>query len=355
MCTTELQDISRMKYVELCDYLIQKYGHITESYFVNEKCKTANSKIKRSSEGLFIHHIKENEYIWLSKPQYAVQAPFECQMGENLVYCNYFEHLFLHIAIMKEYLVEQYEKNKVGVGVGGLFDYIIPEIIDYINGYEYKKEYMLTALKVIDGHEDFFAKVILDLYDYLENNEELSNAIWHVRFDNRRDKFDFYVPSVYTIMFEGKMIEKGRFNDIVTSVSNVNWSTEEDIKSRIRELSVLSDTTSYNFRKEYNPKKGIDKIYYLFYHKNDELVLEEYYLKNQIEYLKILEYLDEVLCKFDWYYINPNSIIKTAVNKKSKNKYKNIQFIINGNTLSEEYTEKQVNEMLKTYSEKYQK
>ena len=77
--------------------------------------------------------------------------------------------------------------------------------------------------------------------------------------------------------------------------------------------------------------------------------------KKSDTYLKIQEYLDEVLRKFGRHYINSNSIIKTSVNKKSKNKYKNIQFIINGNTLSEEYTEKQVNEMLKTYSEKYQK
>ena len=56
----EYELLSKMNYDTLCKHLIEKYGKVKGSYFVNETCRTPNSKIKRSSEGLFVHHIKEH-------------------------------------------------------------------------------------------------------------------------------------------------------------------------------------------------------------------------------------------------------------------------------------------------------
>ncbi len=88
-----------LPYLELCKYLQQKYGPATCDYFVSPECKTKNKKVTRTSEGLFCHHIFENRYGNLSEPHIAKIQPFETQKKENLVYCNYLEHLILHLKI----------------------------------------------------------------------------------------------------------------------------------------------------------------------------------------------------------------------------------------------------------------
>ena len=166
----EIEKESLMKYDELCQYLRKKYGIVKGSYFVNSACKTVNHSIKRTNEGLFIHHIGEKESIELSNTKYALNAPFELQEGKNLVYCNYFEHMFLHIRIVREFLkLKTVEKTKMAVGIGGLVNFICPEIIDYINGYDYKREYMKIALSIIDGNEDLFLKYLFSLQKHINN------------------------------------------------------------------------------------------------------------------------------------------------------------------------------------------
>ena len=203
---SELEKISLMKYRELCSYLKQKYGDIIEPYFSNNNCKTVNQKIKRTSEGLFIHHIAENQSIELSNPLLAKNAPFEYQLGENLVYCNYWEHMFLHICIVKEYLTSEFvRKTKMAVGIGGLVNFILPEIIDYINGYEYKRDYMRTALSVIDGHEDFFIKTLFNI-------QKLINKV-------KYDEIMFGTFKKTPDVFKGKMTHGGRFFELVSKYS----------------------------------------------------------------------------------------------------------------------------------------
>ena len=88
-----------LSYVDLCKYLQQKYGQAAGDYFVTPECKTKNKKITRTSEGLFCHHIFENRYNNLGDSHMAKTQPFEAQKKENLVYCNYIEHLILHLKI----------------------------------------------------------------------------------------------------------------------------------------------------------------------------------------------------------------------------------------------------------------
>ena len=88
-----------LSYGDLCKYLQQKYGQATGDYFVTPECKTRNKKIPRTSEGLFCHHIFEDRYNNLGDSRMAKTQPFEAQKKENLVYCNYIEHLILHLKI----------------------------------------------------------------------------------------------------------------------------------------------------------------------------------------------------------------------------------------------------------------
>lgn len=241
--TSELEKISSMKYDELCSYLKQKYGTINEPYFLNNNCKSVNQKIKRTSEGLFIHHIAENKSIELSNALLAKNAPFDYQLGDNLVYCNYWEHMFLHICIVKEYLTIDYvRKTKMAVGIGGLINFIFPEIIDYINGYEYKRDYMRTALSVIDGHEDFFIKTLFDFQKII--NRQKYSEIMIGAFRKTPD------------VFKGKMTRGNRFFEIVSKFSFdqklFKYNALSDVYSFIDSL-VLKGAydISFGFYKEY--------------------------------------------------------------------------------------------------------
>ncbi|MDV3157533.1 MAG: hypothetical protein Q8760_02295 [Candidatus Phytoplasma australasiaticum] len=88
-----------LTYNQIIDILLDKYGEVPGNYFLDRKCTKINEYIKRSSEGLQIHHIKENEMKGLSNPELAQKAPFSYQMEYNLVYCNLLEHFLLHCKI----------------------------------------------------------------------------------------------------------------------------------------------------------------------------------------------------------------------------------------------------------------
>ena len=203
----EIQRLRKFKYSDLCIYLKNKYGTVSGSYFINHNCKTKNEKIKRTSEGLFIHHVYESKAIMLSHSEYAIKFPFEWQEGANLVYCNYLEHLLLHVAIVKEFLKTEAKKTKMAVGIGGLINYIIPEIIDYINGYDYARDYMKKALSVIDGNEMLFIEIIENLENYILNDFETFSIIRNSSGGARRHMLDCFKY--------GKMTNNGRFNDLL--------------------------------------------------------------------------------------------------------------------------------------------
>lgn len=153
--TNYLEEELKLNYLDLCKFLQNKYGEPRGDYFLTESCKSKNNKITRGKEGLFLHHIKENESIMLCNTDFAIKHPFEYQKSYNLVYCNYLEHLLLHIKIVDEYLNEEsIAKNGCAVGIGGIVNFIVPEINDYFNGYEYKREWQVESLKKIQ-YKDF--------------------------------------------------------------------------------------------------------------------------------------------------------------------------------------------------------
>ncbi len=104
MDSKEIQDELKMTYEELQSYLIQKYGCAKYDYFLNSDCKCKNKKVSRTSEGLVCHHMDEDKGGNLGNPPQAKMQPFEWQAKERLVYCNFLEHLILHmkIAILRQ-------------------------------------------------------------------------------------------------------------------------------------------------------------------------------------------------------------------------------------------------------------
>lgn len=147
--------------------LLKKYGPVSGDYFLTESCKSPNTKIKRASEGLFIHHIDENKAVMLSRPAYAKLAPFKYQKANRLVYCNLLEHLILHCLIFKEYGV---------FGLGGAVNFIIPEINDYYAKRESGRKSAKEVYSVLEDNFDGYISILADLEE---------NASWMPGFKKK--------------------------------------------------------------------------------------------------------------------------------------------------------------------------
>lgn len=162
MNNKELELEWNMDYYELLSYLKKKYGIISGSFFIKSaKGKYyENSSIKKSSKGLYIHHDfeydPENDRVAnLSAAKYADAFPAKYQLGCNLTYCNWLEHLILHIKINLlrcKQLGFKYFKDSVEL-------ILVPELNDMYN-YNYNlytiQDYKLMCFNLVqDDYEDY--------------------------------------------------------------------------------------------------------------------------------------------------------------------------------------------------------
>ena len=137
MNRSEYENVKNFTYVEYCDYLqnihgIGKYDYMTKSWNKNTKCT-------RTNEGLISHHKYENCAIMLSKKEFAMLNPFEWQLAKNIIFCDYLEHLLLHVLICEQ---PSEEKNDLeAVGIGGVINFIVPELNDFYSGWVTKQEW----------------------------------------------------------------------------------------------------------------------------------------------------------------------------------------------------------------------
>lgn len=116
MNRAEFNRVKNFTYEEYCDYLKAKYGKAPARY--------GSSKNKKP--GYFIHHIAEDKVPSLSHPEQKKQYP-EYQVPELLVYCDYLEHLLLHIMIGR--VADPAEH----LGLNGPCMFIIPGLRNFYN------------------------------------------------------------------------------------------------------------------------------------------------------------------------------------------------------------------------------
>lgn len=169
MESTEIKNQLKMTYDELVDYLLKKYGPAQYDYFCNESCKSKNSKVSRTNEGLYCHHIDENKAILLSNDKFAVNNSFEYQKANRLVYCNVLEHLILHIKIVEEPKNENANQMEIQ-GIGGAVCFICPQINDYFNGYEFKQQYLINIFSLIENNFNDYIDILEYFLDVVEKN-----------------------------------------------------------------------------------------------------------------------------------------------------------------------------------------
>lgn len=168
MESIEVKKQLNMTYSELVDYLLNKYGPSEYDYFCNESCKSKNPKASRSSEGLYCHHIDEDKAIMLSNDKYAINNPYEYQKADRLVYCNALEHLILHIKIVEEPRNEEANVGEIQ-GIGGVINFLCPQINDYYNGYEFKQPHLIKIFSLIENNFDDYIEILKYLLNIIES------------------------------------------------------------------------------------------------------------------------------------------------------------------------------------------
>ena len=94
-----------------------------------------------------------------------------CQTKENLVYCDLLEHLLLHQLIC-EYPAENKNDNEQ-VGIGGIVNYIVPELNDVYSGWEAKLAWQQNCHRAIINNKDVYLLILKRYTDFHDNNPSI--------------------------------------------------------------------------------------------------------------------------------------------------------------------------------------
>ena len=161
----EYLQVKDYTYLEYCDYLQKKYG-VGLSYYMT-KSWNKNPKVTRTKDGLLAHHKMEDKMIMLSTKEFAMMCPYEWQEKGNIVYCDYLEHLLLHILICKYPSPDK--MPGVDVGVGGVIDFLVPELNDLYSGWKTGQTWRKTCHNKVVNDKDVYMAL---LKQFIENEKK---------------------------------------------------------------------------------------------------------------------------------------------------------------------------------------
>lgn len=223
----------KMTYYELMNYLLKKYGSAKYDYFTKPECKYKNKNVSRTKEGLYCHHMDEDEGGNLSNPPQAKLQCFEWQKKERLVYCNAIEHLILHMKInvlRQKRMLEVPEDISAFFTTGGVF--WITMILDdmYMNGGP-KADWMKPCYEKIKENYNDYISLMKSYFKYIEQN---------YKGDKSQPAFLVVGAKVTLQNDEGVITKISPFGDSFTLKL---MSGEEKEIGRFREFSVYQQHT----------------------------------------------------------------------------------------------------------------
>ena len=175
MKMAEFEKVKEMSYEDYCGYLQAKYGIGRADYMTRSFNK--NQKVSRTAEGLIAHHKAEDKMILLSTKAVAEKCPFEWQQKENIVYCDYLEHLLLHVLICK--FPSQDRIPFVDVGIGGVINFIVPELNDLYSGWVSNQPWRLNCHSRVIEDKEVYLEILRLFIIYLQEERGLGKAILH--------------------------------------------------------------------------------------------------------------------------------------------------------------------------------
>ncbi len=185
------KELLNLSYSDTVQSLIEKHGKVADNYykeksynkFINGEIKSiAYGKYTKTKEGLYCHHIMENEYENISNKEYIAhyKYPYEYHHKENLVYCDLIEHLILHALITKE--------TNGNRGFKGLVEYLMPIAEEwYIDGDEPGELWMqLCRERAFLSAEDA-EKLFSDVDELLKDIEVYKNLLEEIREEEKEE------------------------------------------------------------------------------------------------------------------------------------------------------------------------
>lgn len=181
-------------YENLVNYLIQKYGPVPADYF-DENWNQNWKQNSRTSEGLEIHHIDEDKYLFLSDRASCERqnVPFECQRAERLVYCNKIEHLLLHIRIAEDFHADDLQTYyKFGIKT------LISKINDYYEFDELPGDWrngMITAINNLMA--DYIVLLIYISTHLIYDNNMLFDNIENIVISSREGQHCTHIINAF--------------------------------------------------------------------------------------------------------------------------------------------------------------
>ena len=182
----EYLQVKDYTYLEYCDYLQKKYGiglsdYMTKSWNKNPKCT-------RTKDGLLAHHKMENTMIMLSAKEVAMICPFKWQSKENIVYCDYLEHLLLHILICK--YPSPSKIKGVDVGIGGVVNFLVPELNDLYSGRETSQKWRKTCHDKVANDKDVYMALLKQFVDNEKDRSDLNIEVLFSSFSESYGTWD---------------------------------------------------------------------------------------------------------------------------------------------------------------------
>ena len=160
----EFEKVRNLNYDQYCDYLRSKYGIGLCDYFTSSWKK--NPKVTRTKDGLFAHHVAEDKMVMLSEVKIAKLCPMEWQSKENLVYCDYLEHLFLHYLICK--FPNPNKVPNADVGIGGVIAFLVPKLNDMYSGFPIKQNWEINCFNKVKDDLDVYLEIIKDFISWIK-------------------------------------------------------------------------------------------------------------------------------------------------------------------------------------------
>ena len=123
-----------------------------------------------------------------------------------MVYCNFLEHLLLHILIVEKEKDEKVNDNELQ-GIGGAVNYIVKQLNDFYSGYEYKQKWMIIATSIIKDDYDSYIMML--------------KRLWK----------DIQLDIVLSLWIKKEDLAKGWMNNIYTNILkelDINYSSSSD-------------------------------------------------------------------------------------------------------------------------------
>ncbi len=181
MKVAEFEKVKGMTYESYCDFLQAKYGIGRADYMT--KSFNKNQKVSRTSEGLIAHHKAEDKMIMLSTKAVAEMCPYEWQQKENIVYCDYLEHLLLHVLICK--YPSQARIPIADVGIGGVINFIVPELNDLYSGWITNQSWRMKCHSKVIEDKAVYLEILKMFITYLKGERELDKDALHTSFNEQ--------------------------------------------------------------------------------------------------------------------------------------------------------------------------